>query len=134
MNDLFAFAELAPRSAFRIIGEQIDGSFVLDGQTYLLEAKWHADRVGEDDLLVFYGKVTAKSAFTRGLFVSLSGFTKPGLDAFTRGKQPNSVLMDCADLWQVLEARMGLPDLLRAKVRRLAEEGSVFVPARELFG
>ncbi len=45
----------------------------------------------------------------------------------------NSVLMDGADLWQILEGRVGLDDLMRSKVRRLAEEGRVFVPARELF-
>jgi len=41
--------------------------------------------------------------------------------------------MDGADLWQILEGRVGLDDLMRSKVRRLAEEGRVFVPARELF-
>jgi hypothetical protein len=134
LTELFAHAGLAPRGSFRVVGEQIDGSFLLDGQTYLVEAKWTAPSISEDALLVFYGKVSAKSTFTRGLFLSVNGFTRPALDAITRGKQPNSVLMDGADLWQVLEGRIALTDLLRAKVRRLAEEGSVFVPARELFG
>lgn len=134
LTDLFALADLAPRGSFRVIGEQIDGSFVLDGQIYLLEAKWEATPVGEDELLVFSGKVAGKSTFTRGLFVSLSGFSSPGLNAITRGKQPNSVLMDGADHWQVLESRVALDDLVRAKVRRLGEEGRVFVPARELLG
>jgi hypothetical protein len=134
LTDLFAFADLSPRGSFRVVGEQIDGSFVLDDQTYLVEAKWTAASIAEDALLVFYGKVSAKSAFTRGLFLSLNGFTAPALDAITRGKQPNSILMDGADLWQVLEGRIPLTELLRAKVRRLAEEGRVFVPTRELFG
>jgi hypothetical protein len=134
LTDLFALASLAPRGSFRVIDEQIDGSFVLDGQIYLLEAKWEATPVGEDELLIFSGKVAGKSTFTRGLFVSLNGFSTPGLNAITRGKQPNSVLMDGADLWQVLEGRVALDDLVRAKVRRLAEEGRVFVPARELLG
>jgi hypothetical protein len=41
LNDLFAGFGLAPRGAFRLVGEQIDGSFKLQGQTYLVEAKWH---------------------------------------------------------------------------------------------
>jgi hypothetical protein len=134
LNVLFALANLAPRGSFRVVGEQIDGSFVLENQTYLVEAKWTAGPIREDELLIFYGKVSAKSSFTRGVFVSLNGFTAPALDAITRGKQPNSVLMDGADLWQVLEGRITLADLLAAKVRRLAEEGRVFIPARELLG
>ena len=41
LNELFAGFGLAPRGAFRLVGEQIDGSFKLQGQTYLVEAKWH---------------------------------------------------------------------------------------------
>ena len=121
LTDLFALAKLAPR-----------GSFILDGQIYLLEAKWERDPIGEDELLIFYGKVAGKSTFTRGLFISLSGFTGPGLDAITRGKQPNSVLMDGTDFWLILDSRVALIELLRDKVRHLAEEGRVFIPAREL--
>ena len=33
-----------PRGSFRLIGEQIDGSFHLEGETYLLEAKWQGVR------------------------------------------------------------------------------------------
>jgi len=133
LADLFALARLAPRGSFQLVGEQIDGSCLLDDQVYLVEAKWTKDPIGQSELLVFHGKVSAKSSITRGLFVSINGFTAPGLEAITRGRQPNSVLMDGADLWQILEGRVGLDDLMRSKVRRLAEEGRVFVPARELF-
>lgn len=133
LADLFALARLAPRRSFQLVGEQIDGSCLLDDQVYLVEAKWTKDPIGQSELLVFHGKVSAKSSITRGLFVSINGFTAPGLEAITRGRQPNSVLMDGADLWQILEGRVGLDDLMRSKVRRLAEEGRVFVPARELF-
>jgi hypothetical protein len=44
LNELFAGFGLAPRGAFRLVGEQIDGSFRLHGQTYLVEAKWHDRR------------------------------------------------------------------------------------------
>ncbi|WP_344397173.1 hypothetical protein, partial [Streptomyces asiaticus] len=30
-----------PKGAFRLKGEQIDGSFLLNNETYLVEAKWH---------------------------------------------------------------------------------------------
>lgn len=40
LDDLFAAWELAPSRSYRVTGEEIDNSFVLDGDTYLLEAKW----------------------------------------------------------------------------------------------
>ena len=41
LSDVFAAFGLAPRGSFRIVGEQIDGSFRLHTETYLVEAKWH---------------------------------------------------------------------------------------------
>lgn len=44
LTDLFAAYDLTPRSPFKQTGEQIDGSFRLHGETYLVEAKWLCDR------------------------------------------------------------------------------------------
>lgn len=132
LNELFQLFGLEPRQPFRVSGEEIDGSFLLDYETYLVEAKWTKEPVGEADLLVFRGKVEGKSAFTRGVFISLSGFSVPAPDALTRGKQPNFFLIDGYDLSMVLEGQADLPLLLRQKVRALTEEGKVFVSAKEL--
>ena len=40
LKDMFDVYGLSPRASFRLEGEQIDGSFVCGGDTYLLEAKW----------------------------------------------------------------------------------------------
>ena len=40
LDELFTAFKLAPRRSFRLVGEQIDGSFHLASETYLLEAKW----------------------------------------------------------------------------------------------
>ncbi|MGA2902753.1 MAG: hypothetical protein ABSD98_02910, partial [Candidatus Korobacteraceae bacterium] len=81
LNELFEMFQLSPRGAFRLVGEQIDGSFLLDEESYLVEAKWEAERLAEDKLLVFRGKIEGKSSFTRGLFVSISGFSSECLQA-----------------------------------------------------
>ncbi len=133
LNELFALYDLEPNEPFRIVGEQIDGSFLLDSEVYLLEAKWTAGPIGESDLLVFRGKVEGKSSFTRGLFISINGFSRPAMQAITTGKQPTFVMMDGADLYRVLEGHLRLDGLLRRKVRRLAERGEPFVPVSELF-
>lgn len=132
LNELFAAHDLAPHKAFRIVGEQIDGSFRLDGQTYLVEAKWHAPQIGFADLMTFSGKVGGKASWSRGLFVSNSGFTADGLEAFARGRQTNLICADGLDLYEVMTGGMSLIDVLRAKDRRAAETNRAFVAVREL--
>lgn len=132
LNELFAGFGLAPRSAFRLVGEQIDGSFRLHGQTYLVEAKWHGPQIGFADLMTFSGKVGGKASWSRGLFVSNSGFTGEGLEAFARGRQTNLICADGLDLYEVLSRRVSLIDVLEEKARRAAETNRSFVAVRDL--
>jgi restriction endonuclease Mrr len=132
LTDLFAAYELAPRGAFRLTGEQIDGSFRLNAETYLVEAKWHGPQIGFADLMAFSGKVSGKAAWARGLFVSISGFTLDGLEAFARGRQTNLICMDGFDLYEVLSQRASLSAVFEAKARRAAETNRAYVPIREL--
>lgn len=132
LNELFAGFGLAPRGAFRLVGEQIDGSFRLNGQTYLVEAKWHGSRIGFADLMTFSGKVSGKASWSRGLFVSSSGFTTDGLEAFSRGRQTNLICADGLDLYEVLSRQASLIKVLEAKERRAAETNLAFVAVRDL--
>lgn len=132
LNELFDYFGLDPKGSFKIVGEQIDGSFVLVFETYLAEAKWTAEPVGAADLYVFREKVEGKSAATRGIFVSINGFSEEGVDALTRGKQPVFFLVDGADLAAVLQEHIELPDLLRRKQRVLAQEGRALVSVSTL--
>ena len=132
LNKLFELYGLSPRGPFRVRGEQIDGPFELDNEVYLLEAKWESNKIPEAPLLVFKGKVEGKSSFTRGVFIALNGFTGEALDSITRGKQANFFLMDGYDIVSILEGRVRLDFLMRIKLRRLAEEGRIFVSAKEI--
>ncbi|MBF0308898.1 MAG: restriction endonuclease [Magnetococcales bacterium] len=132
LEELFELYALNPRGSFRVQGEQIDGSFDLGGHVYLVEAKWLSQSVSEEPLLVFRGKLEGKSAWTRGVFIALNGFSDLALQAITRGKQPTFFLMEGYDLTMVLEGQCRLDDLLRAKVRLLSEEGKVFASVREI--
>ncbi len=122
---------LKPREAFRIRGEQIDGSFVLANETYLLEAKWESALTGVADLHTFHGKLEQKAAWARGLFLSHAGFTEDGLAAWGRGKRV--ICMDGLDLYEMLERHLPLDHVLDRKIRRAAETGIAFVRVRELF-
>lgn len=127
LSRLFEISSLRSRSPFKVCGEQIDGSVEIDNNIYLIEVKWTKKPINESDLLIFRGKVEGKSSFTRGMFMSINGFTEDAIKAITTGKQPNFFLLDGYDLTTVLEEKCSLGELLRHKIRKLAEEGSVYV-------
>ena len=131
LKKLFDCYGLAARDSFRIRGEQIDGSFQLSGETYLVEAKWQNMQTGADELRAFHGKIEEKVAWTRGLFISNSGFTNDGLVAFGRGKRV--ICMDGFDLSETLQRGLPLNEVLVAKARRAAETGLLFVRVRDIF-
>jgi hypothetical protein len=132
LHRLFVLFQLHPRQPFRVVGEQIDGSFELDGHVYLLESKWEHHPLPEADLLVFSGKIEKKSTFTRGVFIALNGVSEQARAAITQGKAPSFFVMDGDDLMMILTDATSLPDFLRRRVRLLAEEGCVCVPFSEL--
>jgi hypothetical protein len=131
LKGMFNAYRLSARASFRLTGEQIDGSFVLHHEVYLLEAKWQNPKVGAADLHTFHGKLSEKADWSRGLFVSNSGFAEDGLHAFGRGKKV--VCMDGFDMSEMLRRRLSIVAVIDAKVRRAAETGNPFASVRELF-
>lgn len=125
--ELFGAFGLDPRGSFRLQGEQIDGSFECYSATYLLEAKWHSAQTSQSDLLIFREKVESKSSWSRGLFVSVSGFTPDGLSAFSRGRATNIIGMTGQDIYFILDGQMSLPDAISQKARYAAETGAFLI-------
>jgi hypothetical protein len=132
LNRLFEIFQLRPRQPFRVVGEQIDGSFQLDNDIYLLESKWEKHPLPEADLLVFRGKIEGKSTFTRGVLIALNDVSAPAREAIIRGKSPSFFVMNGHDLSIIFSGAITLPDYLRRRVRLLAEEGRMFVAISEL--
>jgi len=130
LTDMFDAFGLLARGPFRLVGEQIDGSFQLDGDTYLLEAKWTSARVDSATLRAFNAKVEEKARWSRGLIVSYSGFSETGLQAFGHGK--SVICIDGLDLHEILSRQLDLRSVLTAKARRAAETGESFVRVRDL--
>lgn len=131
LKEFFDAHGLAGKDAFRLTGEQIDGSFEFGHETYLLEAKWQNDKTAAKDLRDFHGKVEDKAAWSRGLFVSNSGFTEEGLQSFGNGKR--IICMDGLDLYEIFHNRRSFTEVLRLKLRTAVETGRPFVSVRELF-
>jgi restriction endonuclease len=133
LNELFDSFQLAPRGSFRLTGEQIDGSFQLGQDVYLVEAKWQNEKIGQSNLLSFTGKVEGKAQWSRGVFISYSGFTEDGLEAFARGKATRIICIDGFDLHCILFHDLNLADVIALKVRRAGETNEAFVSVRSLF-
>lgn len=121
---------LDARGSFRTEAEQIDGSFQHDGNTYLIEAKWHATKTDAATLHAFQGKLEERPLWTRGLFVSFEGFTTQGLAAFTSRR---IVLMDGSDIYLALRNRIDLDKIVEAKARHAAEYRQPFARVADLF-
>lgn len=132
LQSLFEAAGLQPRGSFKVVGEQIDGSFVLKNEVYLLEAKWTSKPIDKGQLVIFNEKVSSKSGFTRGLFISFSNFTDEALLTFANGRTVNIVLMSVQELAIALSRQMEIDILLWTKVRALAECGDFYKSVFEI--
>ncbi len=131
MYDIFELFDLDPKASFRVVGEQIDGAFSLEGTDYLFEGKWQKAPCGAADLDAFAAKVQRKLDNTLGVFLSINGCTKDGLTAHQRGRA-SILVMDGAHLMGVLEERIDLVSLLVRLRRNASETGNIYLPLHEI--
>jgi hypothetical protein len=130
LKDVFNTYGMEARDPFRIRGEQIDGSFQLDGATYLLEAKWQNPLTNAADLRAFHGKIEEKASWSRGLFISYSGFSEDGLSAFGRGKKV--ICMDGRDIYEALSRSIPMDKVIIEKARQAASQGPIFMRVSDM--
>ncbi len=123
---------LDPRASYKPDGEEIDGSFLMDGRVYLLEAKWHKEPLPASSIYAFKGKVDGKLLGTIGVFISVSGYSENAVDALTLGKALNLILFDGDDIRAALEAENGFRLIMLDKLRAAAEGGLIYLPARSI--
>lgn len=128
LGDLFAFEGLSPRGSFKIIGEQIDGSFAYSGQTHLVEAKWVKDPVDGSSFGNFAWKIEGKTVDTRGLFVSIHGYSRPAIKALNGKGQLRFVCIDGAHLRRCVQIGWDVAKLLRIIWRHAGETGEAYLP------
>jgi hypothetical protein len=81
------------------------------------------------DLVRRATKVRRKGKNAVGLFISVNGFTEAFKEAYKESTP--FIMMDGADLYAVLDNRVRLDDLIRAKKRHANETGSCWLPASQ---
>jgi hypothetical protein len=131
LNKLFSLYDIDAKGPFRIVGEQVDGAFTLEGTEFLLEAKWRADKAAATDLDTFAAKIGRKLDNTLGLFLSMNGFQETAVSLHSQNR-PVMILMDGADLSVVMEDRITLPVLLSRKRQHAARTGEILLNAYQL--
>ncbi|MFC9470266.1 hypothetical protein, partial [Streptomyces coelicoflavus] len=114
------------RANYRPPGEEIDGSFGLDGRIYLLEAKWHGNPLPASSIYQFRGKVDGKLVGTIGVFIFMSDYSTEAVEAVRIGKVLNVILFGPEDVERAAE--VGFAEVLHFKLRAAIEEGEIYMP------
>ncbi|MEG3635200.1 restriction endonuclease [Micromonospora palythoicola] len=133
LNETFALDGILVRDSFVLRAadgtavEQIDGVVELDGVQYLVEMKWHADKLGMDPvsrhLVRIYGR-----AGVGGILISASGFTEPAIEECGRAlAQRVIVLAVLRELVLLLERDGNVAQWLRTKIRAAIIDRKPFV-------
>lgn len=118
--------KLGPEHRLVIPGEEMDLSFVLDGQHYLVECKWEHGPIGLPPLELFSTKVRRKAEGTFGVVLSMSGYVSDINDRASRGERLNCVGLSHQHLMAVLEGRATWSETVR-RARRSASDKSRFL-------
>lgn len=130
LRDMFLLFDMEPRLSYSLPHEQIDGSLSFDTDDYIVEARWRKEPTGRGDLDIFKAKVERKGRNAVGLFVSVNNFSSDALEQYASASP--FVVFNGEDVYMVLEGRLRLDDLLRAKKRHVNETGDCYLPARNL--
>ncbi|MEU4420975.1 restriction endonuclease [Actinoplanes sp. NPDC024001] len=135
LNEVFALDGILIRESFALrtedgmVAEQIDGVVEIDGVQYLVEMKWHAEKLGMDPvsrhLVRIYGR-----AGVGGVLISASGFTDPAVNECARAlSQRVIVLAGLRELVLLLERQGDVADWLRSKIRAATIDRNPLVEA-----
>lgn len=121
---------LEPRASYKPKGEQVDGSFFWEGQTYLLEAKWVKDKLPASSIYAFKGKLDGKFHTSSGVFLAVNGYSDDVEDALKFGKSLNILLFDTNDISMIFNGDVTFLEVLKFKLREAGDTGSLNVPYR----
>jgi len=130
--ELFLFFEFEIQKPYKTQNEQIDGYFKYEKFDYLLEIKWIKEKIKQEDLAIFDKKIDKKAKSTRGLFIAMNGFDENAILSIS-GKEPRIILADGEDLTLILNGRISLFDVIKAKVDTLVKSGDTFFKIKNLF-
>lgn len=113
-------------------GEQIDAAFELDGWHYLVECRWRARLADIRQLDGLAGQVARSGRQTMGLFLSVEGWSEHVIPLLKQNPGKAIFLMEGFDLRTVLDQRIDLRRLLKAKISALNLEAEPYLSVAKL--
>lgn len=128
LNRIFAAEGVGVREAFTIsdgdgVIEQVDGLIELDGELYLVEAKWWSEPLGPDPVTRHISRLFLRGD-ARGVLISASGYTAAAIRSARQAlTQKTLILVELAEVVRALEARHSIRELLRSKIIAAIADG-----------
>lgn len=113
-------------------GEQIDAAFELDGWHYIVECRWRARLADIRQLDGLAGQVARSGRQTMGLFLSVEGWSENVVPLLKQNPDKAIFLMEGVDLRAVLDQRVDLRRLLKAKISALNLEAEPYLSVATL--
>lgn len=122
INSLFSAYGILVQDSFRLVcagasSEQIDGAIELDGDTYLVEMKWHHQPIGKPLMSEHLVRIMGRGDAC-GMFISASGYTSDAVAVCREFLQHRTiVLVHLEEVVLLLDRQGELSEFLRSKVR-----------------
>jgi Holliday junction resolvase-like predicted endonuclease len=117
------------QSNVRSVGE-IDVAFACDGTRFVLEAKWEKEPVSFEPIAKLSRRIAQRFIGTRGVFLSMSGYTDEAQADMLRGQQPDLLLLDQTHFEAMLSGLLSPKDLFTELIDGAAYRGDVYVPLK----
>lgn len=132
ISSLFRAVGLQAGSSYRTDIDQVDGSVVIDSFTYLIEAKWTKLPIDEAGIATLENKVHKRIDSTRGLYISMAGFTEAVRNSRVLSKGNRIILLEGRDLALMMEGKVDILEGLRLKIERASVAGDPFTSLADL--
>ena len=128
--DLTDFSEVQNKRPFVSKGRQIDGSVTVSGTTYLVELKFTTDQADCSDIDSFYKKVTTKADNTRGIMLSISGYSSIAILEASSTRTP-LLLLDHGHIYMILTGVMTLAEVINRVRRHASQTGEAYLSVED---
>lgn len=80
----------------------------------------------------FSFKLDGKTADTRGLYISINGYSNDAITALNGKGKLNFICIDGTHIVRIFEANLNLPTILQICWRHASETGEAYLPASKL--
>lgn len=108
-------------------GRQIDMAFTLDGLQYIVEAKFTNNPAQVTDIDSFNAKIRKMADGTKGLMISMSGFS-PGAKVSASNDRTWILMLDYSHMYSLIfNDAMRLDDVIRRILRNASQMGESYL-------